>query len=155
MKKSAGILLYRTKNGLPEVLLAHPGGPFWHGKDLNAWSIPKGEFGEDESPLDAAKREFREEMGHEVDGEFVALTPIRMKSGKMIYPFAAGGDFEVTALVSNTFSMEWPPHSGKHQSFPEVDRAEWFDLKTALLKLNGAQKKILEEMAYTVFKRNL
>jgi predicted NUDIX family NTP pyrophosphohydrolase len=155
MKKSAGILVYRTKNGFAEVLLAHPGGPYWHRKDLDAWSVPKGEFGEEEDPLDAAKREFREEMGTEIEGDFVAMDPVRMKSGKMIYPFAVEGDFDVSKLVSNTFSLEWPPKSGQHQNFSEVDRAEWFDIKTAFLKLNGAQKKILEEMVDKVFKGNL
>src|SRR5689334_13919801 len=125
-KLSAGILLYRIRSGTLEVLLVHPGGPFWTRKDLGAWSIPKGEFEEGDDPLETAKREFLEETGAPVSGKFVALTPRKQKSGKLVHAWAVEGDLDASTIVSNSFSMEWPPRSGKQQEFPEVDRGEWF-----------------------------
>ena len=114
-KKSAGILLYRLKNKFLEVLLVHPGGPFWTKKDLGAWSIPKGEFTKDENPLDAAKREFQEELGIDCTGEFIPLTPIKQRGGKIVHAWALEGDIAPNQIKSNTFEMEWPPKSGRKQ----------------------------------------
>lgn len=146
-KKSAGILLYRFNNKIFEVLLVHPGGPFWAKKDLGAWSIPKGEFNDDEKPLDAAIREFHEEMGEQISGDFMAMSPIKQKSGKVVYVFALEHDFDTTKIKSNTFKIEWPPKSGKQQEFLEIDRGEWFDFTTSKLKLNISQAKIIDELA--------
>ncbi len=131
MKKSAGILLYRVKNGIPEVMLVHPGGPFWKNKDAGAWSIPKGEFSAEEDPLEAALRELQEETGIPVKGECIPLTPVKQKSGKLVLAWAMKGDLDVTMINSNTFELEWPPKSGKKQMVPEVDKAEWFTLPEA------------------------
>lgn len=147
IKNSAGILLYRFKNRILEVLIVHPGGPFWAKKDIGAWSIPKGEFTDDEEPLAAAIREFEEELGEKVNGEFMALTPIKQKNGKTVYAFALEGDFEVSKSKSNTFTFEWPPKSGKFRDFPEVDRAEWCDYELSKRKLNPAQAAIIDELA--------
>lgn len=144
--QSAGILLYRPKNGHTEVLLVHPGGPFWAKKDAGTWSIPKGEFTDDEDPLTAAKREFEEETGTAVDGNFVPLAPIRQKSGKRVYVWALEHDLDNSRIQSNTFEMEWPPKSGRMQTYPEVDRAEWFDLAAARQKINPAQAAFLDEL---------
>ena len=146
VKKSAGILLYRFQHETLEVLLVHPGGPFWVKKDLGAWSIPKGEFEEDEDPLAAAKREFKEELGVAVSGEFAAMTPVKQKNNKLVYAYAINRDLDVSSIKSNTFEIEWPPKSGKHQEFPEVDKAEWFEFQTAKQKINEAQGEILEEL---------
>ena len=146
LKKSAGILLYRFQDEKLEVLLVHPGGPFWAKKDLGIWSIPKGEFEEDEEPLAAAKREFREELGVAVSGNFTAMTPVKQKNYKIVYAFALNVDLDVSNIKSNTFEMEWPPKSGKRQEFPEVDKAEWFEFEMAKLKINEAQGEILEEL---------
>jgi predicted NUDIX family NTP pyrophosphohydrolase len=146
-KQSAGILLYRFKNSKCEVLLVHPGGPFWVKKDLGVWSIPKGEFTEEELPLDAAKREFYEETGSQISGDFIALTPGKQKSGKVIYAFTAERDLDVTQVKSNTFQIEWPPKSGKQQEFPEIDKAKWFDFETSKLKLNESQALFIDELA--------
>ena len=145
-KKSAGILLYRIRNKLPEVFLVHPGGPFWANKDGGAWTIPKGEFDEDEDPLDAAKREFKEETGTKISGEFIELNPIRQKSGKIVLAWAVEGDIEPTKIISNEFEMEWPPKSGKMISFPEVDRAGWFEIEEALRLIIPAQASLLENL---------
>lgn len=145
-KQSAGILLYRRSKNGAEVLLVHPGGPLWKNKDLGAWSIPKGEFLPGQDPLKTAKREFREELGRAVTGEFVALTPVRQSGGKLVYAFAAEGDFDTTKLKSNTFKLEWPPRSGKFVDTPEVDRAEWFDLATARQKMNHAQAGFIDQL---------
>jgi len=145
MKRSAGILLYRFIDGTLQVLLAHPGGPFWARKDTGAWTIPKGEF-EDEDALAAARREFAEETGSSVDGDFVALTPCVQKNGKVVYAFAVEGDLDATAITSNQFEMEWPPGSGKRREFPEIDRAEWFTLEAAREKINPAQQALLVEL---------
>ena len=138
-KRSAGILLYRIKAKKPEVLLVHPGGPFWKNKDEGAWSIPKGEYNDDEDPLQAAKREMEEELGKKAKGEFRPLNPVKLKSGKVIHAWSCQDDFDPGQLKSNLFEMEWPVKSGKMQSFPEVDRAEWFDLQTARERINPGQ----------------
>jgi len=146
-KKSAGILLYRVKDGKPEVFLAHPGGPFWKNKDLEAWSIPKGEFDDAEEPLAAALREFEEETGKRLPGKKgIALNPVKMKSGKLIYAWAIEGDIDPATIVSNVFETEWPPKSGKKQSFPEIDRAAWFSIAEAKKKVNPAQVALIEEL---------
>ena len=145
MKRSAGILMYRFVDGALQVLLAHPGGPFWARKDAGVWTIPKGEF-EDEDALAAARREFEEETGSIVDGAFVALTPRMHKNGKMVHAFAVEGNLDASAVTSNMFEMEWPPGSGKRREFPEVDRAEWFALTDAAEKINPAQRAFLEEL---------
>ena len=144
---SAGVLLYRRHHGAVEFLLVHPGGPFWQRKDDGAWSIPKGEFTEGELPEAAARREFAEETGSPLDVALEPLTPVRQRSGKLIHPFAGEGDFDTTALHSNTFALEWPPRSGAQRQFPEVDRAEWFDFAAAMRKLIEGQRPILEELA--------
>ena len=146
MTKSAGVLLYRDSAAGREVLLVHPGGPFWTKKDDGWWSIPKGELADGEDPLAAAKREFEEELGAPLDGEFVALEPVRQKSGKMVWAWAVRGDFDPGALRSNLFSVEWPPKSGRQREFPEVDRAEWFDLETARRKILPAQAPLLDQI---------
>jgi predicted NUDIX family NTP pyrophosphohydrolase len=145
-KISAGLLLYRVRQGALEVFLVHPGGPFWAKKDAGAWSIPKGEAAADEALLAAAQREFREETGLAVDGEFRALTPVRQPSGKLVHAWAVEGDCDATAIRSNSFEMEWPPHSGRKQAFPEVDRAEWFDLRSARIKINKGQLSLLDQL---------
>ena len=145
-KKSAGILLYRLKDSELEVLLVHPGGPFWSKKDIGAWSIPKGEFTEGEEPLEAAKREFKEETGVEISGEFLPLSPVKLKSGKVVYAFAIENEFDICKLKSNTFKIEWPPKSGKEKEFPEIDKAEWMNIATAIQKINASQIPLIEEL---------
>ena len=145
-KKSAGILLYRLKNKFLEVFLVHPGGPFWIKKDLGVWSIPKGEFTDDEKPLDAAKREFQEELGINFTGEFIPLTPIKQKSGKIVYAWALEGDIDPNQIKSNTFEMEWPPKSGKKKEFPEIDRGEWFNVSDARQKIIPNQSALIDEL---------
>ena len=145
-KKSAGLLLHRRAKGAIEVLLVHPGGPFWNKKDLGAWSIPKGEYSEGEDPLEAAKREFQEETGMAISGRFKPLSPIKQAGGKVIRAWAVEGDLDASAIKSNTFTIEWPPHSGKQQSFPEVDRAEWFPVEAARKKILKGQLGLLEEL---------
>jgi predicted NUDIX family NTP pyrophosphohydrolase len=141
---SAGILAFRRKPRL-EVLLAHPGGPYWRNKDEGAWSIPKGNV-ESGNLLTCAKREFNEETGLVAAGHFSALSPLRQKSGKIVHAFALEADFDLVAFSSNMFEMEWPPHSGKHQSFPEVDRIAYFSLATARRKILPGQRPFLEEL---------
>jgi len=151
--RSAGILLYKHCDGVLHVLLAHPGGPFWRGRDAGAWSIPKGEYAQGQDPLDAARREFREELG--IDAP-VALTPlgeITQKGGKHVAAFAAEGDFDIHQLHSNTFEIEWPPRSGRRQSFPEVDRVAWFALDEAREKILPAQMPLLMRLADQVARR--
>ena len=145
-KKSAGILLYRINQQQLEVMLVHPGGPFWVNKDAGAWSIPKGEFDDEEEPLAAALREFYEETGTSVTGNFIPLTPVN-QNRKIVYAFALEKDFDTSTIKSNTFMMEWPPKSGKQQAFPEIDKADWFDLPTAQQKINRYQATILDELA--------
>jgi predicted NUDIX family NTP pyrophosphohydrolase len=162
-KQSAGILLYRQTPQAPsqfpasppqtptlEVFLVHPGGPFWKNKDAGSWTIPKGEFDNDEPALDAAIREFREETGFPLKGHFQSLSPIRQKGGKRVFAWALAGDLDATAIVSNTFEIEWPPHSGKQQSFPEVDRGGWFPIAEAKKIINPAQAAFLEELEETI-----
>lgn len=149
-KQSAGILLYRLHNNTPEVLLVHPGGPLWAKKDEGAWTIPKGEFGGDENPLEAAKREFREETGMDLSGDFIELAPVRLKSGKMIYAWALQGNLDASKIVSNSFEMEWPPKSGSKQLFPEIDRAEWFRLEEARKKINPRQAAFIDQLIVRV-----
>jgi predicted NUDIX family NTP pyrophosphohydrolase len=145
-RRSAGILLYRRRQGAIEVLLAHPGGPFWARKDDGAWSIPKGEYGAGEDPLAAARREFREETGAQPEGEAVALGAFRQSSAKTVDAWAIEGDFDPATLKSNTFSIEWPPRSGKTREVPEVDRAAWFTPEEARRKLLKGQLPILEAL---------
>jgi predicted NUDIX family NTP pyrophosphohydrolase len=145
-RHSAGLLLYRRRRGLLEVLLVHPGGPFWAGKDLGVWSIPKGEYDPGEDPLAAARREFREETGFSVAGEFIPLTPLKQPSGKIIEAWAVAGDCDPAAIRSNLFTLEWPPHSGRQQQFPEVDRGAWFSLTQAGEKITKGQRAFLEEL---------
>lgn len=128
------------------MLLAHPGGPLWAKKDLGAWTIPKGQFGSDESALDAAKREFEEEMGSKAHGEFVELGSIRQASGKIVHAFTAESDFDVSTVKSNLFSLEWPPRSGKRGQFPEVDRAQWFSIEEARQKILKGQEPFLDRL---------
>jgi predicted NUDIX family NTP pyrophosphohydrolase len=145
--QSAGILLHRRRDGTLEVFLVHPGGPFWAKKDAGAWSIPKGEFSPDtDDPLTAARREFHEETGHTVDGEFRPLTPLKQSAAKMVHAWAVQGDLDPQTIRSNTFTMEWPPRSGKQQSFPEVDRGEWFTLDEARVKMLKGQTAFLDEL---------
>ncbi len=146
MKRSAGILLYRRRGDEVEVFLAHPGGPFWAKKDAGAWTIPKGEIGDGEDPLEAAKREFAEEIGIRIEGVFVALDLVRQKSGKVVLAWAVEGDCDPAKLHSNVFSMEWPPKSGKQMEFPEVDRAQWFTLAEARTKLLPGQLPLLDQL---------
>jgi predicted NUDIX family NTP pyrophosphohydrolase len=145
-KLSAGIVLYRKgKSGL-EVFLVHPGGPFWATKDEGAWSIPKGEYVEGEDPLSVAKREFYEETGSELNGCFIALTPAKQRSGKIIHAWAVEGDIDAASIRSNSFSIEWPPKSGHLTCFPEVDRALWCDVPLAREKLVPGQRVLLDEL---------
>lgn len=146
---SAGILLFRRPAGRLEVLLVHPGGPFWAKKDDGAWSIPKGEHDADEDPRAAALREFEEELGSPAPSSpdaLLDLGTVRQKAGKQVAAWAVEGDLDCAAIRSNTFEMEWPPRSGRRQSFPEIDRAEWFDLETAARKINPAQAELLERL---------
>jgi len=145
-KQSAGIVMYRYYNNILQVLLVHPGGPFWSKKDAGAWSIPKGEFASNEDPLTTAQREFEEETGFPVTGNFVTLAPIKQSGGKIVHAWAVEGDCDTSQMRSNTFQMEWPPHSGKQQEFPEVDRAEWFNLPAAQTKILKSQIGILDEL---------
>lgn len=145
-KTSAGLLLYRLRNGLLEFLLVHPGGPFWKNKDAGAWTIPKGELADNEEPLAAAVREFEEELGFKPTGSFIELAPIKQKGGKIVHAWAVEGDCDPAQIKSNTFTMEWPPKSGKQAEFPEVDRAEFFKLGEAKEKINQAQIPLLEEL---------
>jgi len=145
-KKSAGLLMYRRRQGILEVLLVHPGGPFWAKKDLGSWSIPKGEYTSDEDPLEVAKREFEEETSFKASGKFIPLTPLKQPSGKIITAWAFEGDCDASAIKSNTFAMEWPPRSGRQQEFPEVDRAAWFPLPIAKEKITKGQVDFLEEL---------
>jgi predicted NUDIX family NTP pyrophosphohydrolase len=145
---SAGILLYRRRGGRLEVLLVHPGGPFWARRDHGAWSLPKGEYDPGEEPLAAARREFAEELGAEPpDGPAEDLGEIRQRSGKRVRAWALEGDLDTGAIVSNTFELEWPPRSGRTIQAPEVDRAEWFVLADARPKINPAQAELLDRLA--------
>jgi predicted NUDIX family NTP pyrophosphohydrolase len=149
-KISAGLLLYRLRNTGIEVFLVHPGGPFWSGKDIGAWSIPKGLIAPNEDPLSAAQREFHEETGFTVSGHFHQLGPVKKISGKIIYAWAVQGDCDPSGIKSNAFTMEWPPHSGKHGEFPEVDRAAWFETAEAKRKIHQEQVPLIEELGSLV-----
>jgi predicted NUDIX family NTP pyrophosphohydrolase len=144
--RSAGILLFRRNEGRLEVLLAHPGGPFWTRRDDGAWTIPKGVIGENEDPLEAAKREFAEETGVTCGEPRFVLTPRRQPSGKTIHAWASEGDCDAGAIRSNMFTMEWPPKSGKVQEFPEIDRAAWFTIPEARRKILPGQAPFLDEL---------
>jgi predicted NUDIX family NTP pyrophosphohydrolase len=144
MKRSAGLLLYRISSLAPEFFLVHPGGPFWAKKDEGAWSIPKGLYEKGEPPLEAARREFAEETGLSVEGEFVALGEFKQPGGKIISAWLVEADCDPAAVKSNLFSMEWPPRSGKMAEFPEVDRAGWFAPEEAMVKILRGQRAIIE-----------
>lgn len=149
-KRSAGLLLYRHLHHELQVFLVHPGGPFWAKKDLGAWSIPKGEYQEDEEPLQAARREFLEETGFSVDGTFLHLGSVKQASGKIVSAWAVEGDCNPDSLVSNTCSIEWPPRSGKRIDIPEVDRGAWFSLAEARQRILAGQLPFLEALARTL-----
>ena len=145
-KESAGLVMYRSREGELEFLLVHPGGPLWAGKEAGIWSIPKGEIHPGEDLLEAARREFEEELGFKADGPFIPLSPITQKSGKVVHAWAFAGDCDPADIHSNTFSMEWPPHSGRTANFPEVDRAAFLSLAEAKPRINPAQVPLLEEL---------
>lgn len=150
---SAGLLLFRRSAQGPEVLLAHPGGPYWRHKDAGAWGIPKGEPEPGEDLLAAARREFAEETGCTPAGDGVSLGAARQPGGKLVHVWAVEGDWDPAALSSNTFEMEWPPRSGRRASFPEVDRAAWFDLDAARMRILKGQAVFLDRLAATVLGR--
>lgn len=147
--KSAGIIAYRKRREI-EVLLVHPGGPYWRNKDLGAWSIPKGEYADEEDAEIAARREFAEELGLELSEPLTALGEVKQRGGKLVTAFAAELDIDVRSVRSNTFEMEWPPRSGKRQTFPEVDRAKWFTLEEARERINAGQRPLLDRLAQHV-----
>ncbi len=151
MKQSAGILLYKTELSELKVLLAKPGGPFWKHKDIGAWSIPKGEIDENEDHLAAAKREFYEETGFEITGECRPLTSVKQKGGKLVHAWAVQQDLDVTKLVSNTYEIEWPPKTGRLQTFPEIEKAQWFSVEEAKLKMLPAQFAFVLELQKNYF----
>lgn len=146
LKQSAGILLYKRVHGQLIVLLVHPGGHFWKNKDAGHWSIPKGEFIDDENAFDAAIREFEEETGTQLEGHFIALSPVKLKSAKVVYAWALEKDVNAAEIVSNTFEIEWPPKSGKLKSFPEIDKARWFTINEALEKINEAMRELILQL---------
>lgn len=145
-RQSAGLLMYRIRDGRLQVLLAHPGGPFFQNKDDGVWSIPKGEIEPDENLLDAAQREFAEETGIAPHGPYHELTPVRQKGGKLVHAWAFEHDRQPPQVHSNTFTMEWPPHSGRRGEFPEVDRTEFFDSDEARRKINAGQAPLIDEL---------
>ena len=154
MKKSAGIILYRRKNIVPEIFLVHPGGPFWKNKDHGAWTIPKGEFTEEEDPLKAAMREFKEETGISIKGTFLELTPVKQKSGKLVYGWALEKDIDASTIKSNFFEIEWPPKSKQFKQFPEIDKGEWFTVAEAKQKINPAQVAFIDEVVSILNRKN-
>jgi predicted NUDIX family NTP pyrophosphohydrolase len=147
---SAGLLMYRNDAGKLQVLLAHPGGPYFANKDAGVWTIPKGEVEPGEDLLETAKREFEEETGITPSGPFLALTPVKQKGGKIVYAWAFKGDCDPSGIVSNTFTMEWPPKSGRQMPFPEIDRADFFDVATAMRKIKAGQEALIEELTRIV-----
>jgi len=150
-KLSAGILVYRVKNKEIEVFLCHPGGPFYKNKDNGVWTIPKGEFDENEEAFAAAKREFKEETGQEIRGDFIPMRPIRYKDGKkIVYAWAVNGNIDATNIKSNTFPLEWPPKSGKFMEVPEVDRGDWFNIEVAKQKILPSLSLLLEDLVENV-----
>lgn len=154
-KTSAGIMVYRLREGRLEVLLVHPGGPFWAKKDLGAWSIPKGEFAEPEDPFEAAVREFREETGCDIGGPFEPLAPRKQPSGKIVHAWVAEGDLDPRQIKSNTFLLEWPKGSGRQKEFPEIDRAEWFGLREARQRILPGHIGFLDELSDLLRKKNV
>jgi predicted NUDIX family NTP pyrophosphohydrolase len=144
--QSAGLLLFRGRAADLEVLLGHPGGPFWQNKDDGAWSIPKGLIGADEAPLSAARREFVEETGHDPDGDFLPLGEARQPGGKVVQAWAIEGDWDPALIRSNTFEMEWPPRSGRRRTFPEIDRAAWFAIADARRKILKGQTVFVDRL---------
>ena len=149
-RQSAGLLVYRERAGELQFFLVHPGGPLWQNKDAGIWSIPKGEFSADEEPLEAAKREFWEETGMTVEGEFLSLGSVKQRGGKIVHGWAVRGDFDAAQVRSNTFDLEWPPRSGRLVAFPEVDRGAWFSMSEAKEKIKEAQIAFLDEVARLV-----
>lgn len=143
---SAGLLMYRIHDGTLQVLLAHPGGPFFKNKDDGAWTIPKGEIEPGEDLLEAARREFEEETGITPTGPFIALTPVKQKGGKIVHAWAFKGDCDPSTIVSNTFTMEWPPKSGRQTQFPEIDRANFFNGEAAIRKIKAGQEALIQEL---------
>ena len=150
---SAGLLMYRLRKGIVEVFLVHPGGPFWTGKDAGAWSIPKGIIDANEEPPAAARREFEEETGFKVPGDFTELSSVKLRSGKVLLAWAVEGDCDPSNIKSNTFLMEWPPRSGRQQEFPEADRAAWFRIAEAKKKINQGQVPLLDELPRVLGKK--
>ena len=148
--RSAGIVVFRHRPRGLEFLLVHPGGPYWANKDEGAWSVPKGEHDEGDDALEVARRELEEETGLRLEGRFIPLTPVRQRGGKVVSAWGVEGDLDPDAFRSNTFTMEWPPRSGRMREFPEVDRAGWFTLEEARAKLNAAQVPLLVELAAKV-----
>ena len=149
-RTSAGLLMYRIKDGRLEVLLVHPGGPFFRNKDQGAWSIPKGEPDADEDLLAAAQREFEEETGLKPKGPFIPLRPVQQKGGKIVHAWAFEGNCDPATIQSNPFTIEWPPHSGQQREFPEIDRAGFFDLGAAKIKIKAGQEGLIWELEATV-----
>jgi predicted NUDIX family NTP pyrophosphohydrolase len=145
-KVSSGILLFRKQSSSIEILLVHPGGPFFAKKDEGSWTIPKGELIDDEEPLSAAIREFEEETGYKPAGDFIELPAIKQKGGKIVQCWAVTGDLDPATITSNTFEMEWPPRSGKKKSFPEIDKAAWFSIDTARQKINERQIDFIDKL---------
>jgi predicted NUDIX family NTP pyrophosphohydrolase len=145
-KASAGLVIYRRRGAAAQVLLVHPGGPLWQGKDLGAWSIPKGELAPDENPLTAARREVAEETGLDISGEFRPLVSLRQPSGKTVHAWAVEGDCDPARIRSNTFPLEWPPRSGRVREFPEIDRAAWFSLDEARDRITKGQRGFLDQL---------
>ena len=146
-QKSAGLLLYRWRDGALEVLLVHPGGPFWAKKDDGAWTVPKGRIEPGEDALAAARREFGEETGYAIEGDFRPLGECRLAGGKIVLAWAVEGELDAAAIESNSFEMEWPPRSGRRRAFPEIDRAQWFLLSEARRRINKGQIALLDELA--------
>ncbi len=145
-KQSAGVILYRFREEELEIFLVHPGGPFFINRDEGSWSIPKGEFQDHENPLDAARREFEEETGSKLSGDFIELTPIKQKGGKMVYAWALHGDIDANKIISNTFRIQWPPKSNKLVTYPENDRAAWFTSDIACTKINPSQAGLIKDL---------
>lgn len=146
MKTSAGILFYKYFDNELKVFLVHPGGPYWNNKDLYSWSIPKGEIEPEESPKAAALREVMEETGILAGGDLIPLSPLKQKSGKVIYAWASEQDIEASRIASNSFELEWPPKSGQLKSFPEIDKADWFSIVTAKEKIHPGQLAWIDEL---------
>lgn len=145
-------MLFRKKDSDVQIFLVHPGGPFWKNKDVGAWSIPKGEFTDGEEPLIAAIREFKEETGHDLKGIPFSLSPIKQKGGKLVYAWGLEGDIDAEAIISNCFKIEWPYKSGKWQNYPEVDKAGWFAIQEAKIKINSGQAPLIDDLIAKIIK---